>query len=299
MIKSTLRRLRFSGADRTRKPGSGSAATLVPPTPLDGGTVSCQVHDERGSPLPDAAVSVVDRLNQQLAQGTTDSYGFYLATVPPGVHRVSVTAGGYQRAGTRADVRTNRHTAIGALSLERDPDMELPEPGVWTFDPDHTEARFIAQHIGMSKIHGAFRHVDGFIRVAEPFEQSRIEVAIDAASIDTGVRMRDDHLRSADFLDVANHPQLTFRSNRLTPLRGDRWTVAGSLTLRGTTSPVQLQTTYLGSRSWNGTRAACRCTTELRREDYAVNWQQILSKGIAVVGPTVQVELDVQAVRQE
>ncbi len=94
-------------------------------------------------------------------------------------------------------------------------------------------------------------------------------------------------------------PKMYFTSDRITHLRGNRWTGNGSLTLRGTTSPVQLDTHYLGQRSWNGTRAACVCKTELRREDYAVNWQQILNKGIAVVGPTVQIELDVQVVQDE
>ncbi|MDR7302410.1 YceI family protein [Haloactinomyces albus] len=299
MVLSKLRRRGSSSEGAARKPRRQSAGADLPPTPLDGGVVSCQVHDERGSPLPEATVTVVDRLNQRVGQGKTDSYGFYLATVPPGVHKVSITAGGYLRAGTKADVRTNRHTSIGHVQLERDAAMTLPEPGIWRFDPDHTEARFIAQHIGMSKIHGAFRALEGHIRVESPFEQSHIEVAIDAASIDTGVKMRDDHLRSADFLDVENHPKLYFTSDRLSPLRGDRWMVNGSLTIRGTTSPVQLNTSYLGQRSWNGTRAACLCETELRREDYAVNWQQILNKGIAVVGSTIQLQLDVQAVLDE
>ncbi|PRW63908.1 YceI family protein [Actinopolyspora mortivallis] len=295
MILSKLRQL---GHNRTRKPG-GAATGALPPTPLDGGTLSCQVHDEAERPLPEATVTVVNRLNQQVAVGSTDGYGFFLATVPPGQHKVSVTAGGYQRLGTRVEVRTNRHTPIGAVQLRRDPESTLPEPGVWTFDPDHTEIRFVAQHIGMSKIHGAFREVEGRVLVRDPFEDSRVEVAIDAASIDTGVRMRDEHLRSADFLDVANHPKLYFRSDRLTQVRGDRWQVTGNLSLRGTTSPVVLDTTYLGTRSWNGTRAACHCTTELRREDFSVNWQQLLSKGIGVVGPTVRVELDIQAVLEE
>ncbi|RCW46850.1 polyisoprenoid-binding protein YceI [Halopolyspora algeriensis] len=299
MILSKLRRRRSSSEGAARRPQRQGTGIDLPPTPLDGGVVSCQVHDERGSPLPEATVTVVDRLNQQVGQGKTDSYGFYLATVPPGVHKVSITAGGYLRAGARADVRTNRHTSIGNVQLEPDTAVALPQPGTWRFDPDHTEARFIAQHIGMSKIHGAFRDLDGYIQVASPFEQSRIEVTIDASSIDTGVKMRDDHLRSPDFLDVANHPNLHFTSDRITPMRGDRWLVSGSLMIRGTTSPVQLDTTYLGQRAWNGTRAACLCETELRREDYAVNWQEILNKGIAVVGPTVRIELDVQAVLDE
>lgn len=289
---------------RRRLSSAGTAAhpdkvDSLPPNPLDGGVVSCQVHDERGRPMAGAAVAVVNRLNQEIAHGSTDSYGYFLATVQPGVHKVSISAGGYCRFGTRADVRTNRHTSLGSVRLEPDAEMTVPQPGLWTFDPAHTEVRFIARHIGMSKIHGRFNQFEGGIRVAERFEQSHVELAIDAASIDTGVQMRDDHLRSPDFLDVQNHPELRFRSERVTPVRGDRWIIDGALTLRGTTSPVQLDTNYLGLRSWNGTRAACLCTTELRREDYSVNWQQTLGKGIAVVGPTVRIELDVQAVLEE
>ena len=164
---------------------------------------------------------------------------------------------------------------------------------------------FIAQHIGMSKIRGRFNDFRGQIRVAPRFEDSQIEVVIDAASIDTGVKMRDDHLRSADFLDVENFPRLFFTSKRLVLLRGDHWHVEGSLTLRGTTSPVQLDTTYLGQRKWQGPgfdgdlRVACRASTTLRREDYAVNWQATLAKGIAVVGPTVKIELGIQAVLEQ
>lgn len=299
MILSKLRRRRSSSDGAPRRAARDGGDSALPPTPLDSGVLSCQVLDERGTPLEEANVAVIDRLNQQVAQGTTDSYGYYLAAVPPGLHKVAITAGGYHRTGARADVRTNRHTSIGNVRLEPDEAMTLPEPGLWRIEPDHTEVRFIARHIGMSKIYGRFRNIEGHIRVAEPFEQSHIEVAIDAASIDTGVKMRDDHLRSADFLDVANHPKLYFTSERISRLRGDRWTGQGALTLRGTTSPVQLDTTYLGLRSWNGTRAACLCKTELRREDYAVNWQQILNKGIAVVGPTVRIELDVQVVLDE
>lgn len=256
------------------------------------------MYDEDGRLLPDATVTVVNRLNQRIGQAKTDSYGFVLVTVQPGAHRVSVTAGGYKRTTKTVEVQTNRHTSMGSVVLHPDASMTLPQPGVWAFDPDHTEVRFIAQHIGMSKITGHFTRFHGQIRVSPRFEQSRVEVFIDAASIDSGVRMRDEHLRSPDFLDVANYPELRFGSESMVSLRGDRWLVRGTLTLRGTASPVELDTTYLGMRSWNGMRAACLCTTELRREDYSVNWQQTLGKGIAVVGPTVQIELSVQAVLQ-
>lgn len=292
-------RRRRRSAGKGARPDHHGAERYLPSTPLDGGVLSCQVYDEHGRLLPDAKVTVVNHLNQRVGQGKTDSYGFFLATVQPGTHRVSVSAGGYKWTTRTAEVRTNRHTSMGSVVLQPDASMTLPQPGVWVFDPEHTEIRFVARHIGMSKITGYFTRFNGHIEVSPRFEQSRVEVSIDAASIDTGVRTRDEHLRSPDFLDVANYPQLYFGSRSMVQLRGDHWLVRGTLSLRGNASPVELDTTYLGMRTWNGTRAACLCTTELRREDYSVNWQQTLGKGIAVVGSTVQIELDVQAVLQE
>ena len=304
MIFAKLRRRRSTGEGSALRPDRSGGAFL-PPTPLDSGVLSCQVHDDKGKLLPGATVTLVNRLNQTVAQGETDSYGYFVAAVPPGVHKVSVSAGGFKRRSTRAEVRVNQQTSVGGIGLEPDDSLELPQPGTWRFDAYHTEIRFIAQHIGMSKIHGSFRKFDGLIQVAPRFEDSRIQVVIEADSIDTGVQMRDDHLRSADFLDVENYPRLYFTSERFTWLRGDRWTVHGQLTLRGTTSPVELETTYLGQRKWQGPgydgdmRVACHSTTTLRREDYSVNWQATLAKGIAVVGPTISIELGVQAVLEQ
>lgn len=299
MIFSKL--LGRSGGKRSGSSGDGS---YLPPTPLDGGVVSCQVHDEQGRLLPEAEVSLVDRFNREIAGGSTDAYGSFVASVSPGRHKLSISAGGYQRASTPVEVGVNQHVMIGRVELEPDNSLMLPQPGTWVFDPTHTEVHFIAQHIGVSKIRGRFNNFKGHILVSEPFENSQIELVIDAASIDTGVQQRDDHLRSADFLDVENYPRLYFTSDRITPVRGDRWQVNGALTLRGTSGPVQLDTTYLGQRKWQGpgfesdVRAACRATTTLRREDYSVNWQATLAKGIAVVGPTISIELGVQAVLQ-
>lgn len=302
MVLAWLRRRSKRTAARGRTERAGA---VLPPTPLDSGILSGQVHDEQDKLLPDATVVVSNRLNQQVAQCTTDTYGYFVTALPPGEHKVAISAGGYQRLSRRCEVQVNQHTTLGGVQLDEDSALELPQPGVWKFDPYHTEVRFIAQHVGMSKIHGHFTNFDGRIIVAPRLEDSRIEVAIDASSIDTGVKMRDDHLRSEDFLDVENYPRLYFHSDRLTQLRGNRWSVHGYLTLRGHSSPVELETTYLGQRKWQGPgfdgdlRVAARATTTLRREDYAVNWKATLAKGIAVVGPTVEVELGVQGVFQE
>jgi polyisoprenoid-binding protein YceI len=136
------------------------------------------------------------------------------------------------------------------------------------------------------------------VRIAEPVERSALHVVIDAATIDTGVRMRDDHLRSADFLDVLRFPALEFYGDRFVHRGGTRWAVTGALSLHGGTRTVTLDTEYLGlGHGMEGeVRAACRATTELHRDDFTVSWQTMLARGIAVVGPTIRVDLDVQIV---
>lgn len=301
MIFAKLRRRRSAGKSGSPRPGVSNFL----PTPLDSGVVTCQVQDERGQLLPGAVVTLVGRLNQRTAHGITDSYGSFATSIAPGTHRLSISAGGYRRYSTQVEVGVNRHLQLGTVQLSPDESLEPPIPGRYRFDPYHTEIRFVAPHIGMSKIHGMFKEFDGVVQVAERFEDSRIEVAINAASIETGVKMRDDHLRSADFFDVANHPHIRFTSDRFTHLRADRWSVSGHLTLRGTTRPVELATTYLGQRKWQGPgfdgdlRVACHSTATLRREDYSVDWKATLAKGIAVVGPTIDLEIGVQAVMEQ
>ncbi|TWF94979.1 YceI family protein [Saccharopolyspora dendranthemae] len=302
MVLAKLRR-RWSASPGTPSPSPRGGFSLHP-TPLDSGLVSGQVHDERGTLLPGASVTIVDRLNQTIGETKTDAYGGFVLSVAPGTHRLSLSAGGYRRFSTRVQVQVNQHSPLGSIGMQSDDSLQMPQPGRYRFDPYHTEIRFVAQHIGLSKIHGEFRRFDGVIDVAPRFEDSQIEVVMEAASIDTGVQMRDDHLRSADFLDVESHPRVLFRSERLTHVRADRWNVSGRLTLRGTTSPVELESVYLGQRQFQGPgfdgdlRVACDAKATLRREDYSVNWQATLAKGIAVVGPTISIELGVQAVME-
>jgi polyisoprenoid-binding protein YceI len=160
----------------------------------------------------------------------------------------------------------------------------------------------VAQHLGISSVHGRFTEFAGRIEIApDAVEKSRVDAVIRAASVETGNGMRDDHLRSADFLDVENHPEITYRSTGLTPAGTDRWTVHGELTLRGIARPVDLDLAYLGTGAdaWGGTRAAFRATTQLRREEFAMKFNQAVQAGIAVVGTTLKVELDIQAVQGE
>lgn len=175
---------------------------------------------------------------------------------------------------------------------------------IWQMDPAHTNVEFTAKHMMFTTVRGHFKDLNGAIEVDEDHpEASSVEVEIDAASIDTGVGDRDNHLRSADFLDVVNHPTLIFRSKRVegspgTP--GDRFKVIGDLTIRGTTREVALDATYdgRGQDPWGGERAGFSATTKIDRRDWGLTWNKALETGGILVGNEVQIQLDVQAVKQ-
>jgi len=124
---------------------------------------------------------------------------------------------------------------------------------------------------------------------------------IRADSIDTGNALRDRHIRSADFLNVAEHPEITYRTTGVEAVGGDRWTVHGQLAMHGLVRNVDLDLTCLGTGPdpTGLHRAAFRATTELRRHDFAMTYNQVVAAGIAAIGTTLKVELDIQAVQGE
>lgn len=281
---------------RTR--GSG-ARQAVMPIPLTGGLLSGEVRDGEGKPLAGAEVSVFDRSSRRVAHSDTDVYGFFAAAVAPGDYRIRAEAGGYRSLHEHAAVKWGAHNAVGRLTLLPDETLTIPTPGIYEIDPAHSAVRFVARHIAVSRVHGQFQRFSGQIRIAEDFEDSHVEVLIDAASVFTNTEQRDEHLRSADFLDVANFPKLHFTSHRFSRAGGNRWLIDGELTLHGMSSDVQLDTTYLGMQEWNGVRAGCLATTQLHREHFTVNWQQMLARGVPVVGSTIEITLDVQGILQQ
>lgn len=179
--------------------------------------------------------------------------------------------------------------------------MELPPPGVWSLDPAHSSVGAVAQHLGISSVHGRFTDFGGRIEIAEDVSRSRVDAVIRAAGIDTGNEMRDKHLRSPDFLDVDRYPEISYSSTSLDPAGPDRWTVHGELTMHGVSRPVDLNLSYLGTGPdpWGGVRAAFHATAELRRADFAMNYNQVVQAGISAIGTTLRVELDIQAVQGE
>src|SRR6185436_3533354 len=115
---------------------------------------------------------------------------------------------------------------------------QIPSPGRWIIDPVHSHLTFVARHMMISKVRGQFREFSGTIEIAENPVESSVEAVIKAASIDTGDAGRDEHLRSADFLDVERYPEIRFHSSRIRPAEDDRWHLDGELTVRGITHEV-------------------------------------------------------------
>jgi polyisoprenoid-binding protein YceI len=282
--------------DRTQRTGPLAAVQ----TPPSAGVLSCRVLDPVNEPVPHAEFAVSNTMGRKVMGGGTDPFGSFVATVPAGEYRLAVSAEGYTPYRANAVVEENALASLGDVTLQVAQPPVLPQPGDWEIEPMHSSIGFTARHIGLARIHGRFNTFAGAIRIDEGVERSAMHVVIDAASIDTNVKMRDDHLRSADFLDVARFPTLEFYSERFVHRGGNRWAVTGALSLHGVTRTVTLDTQYLGLGHGmeSEVRAACRATTELHRDDFTVSWQTMLARGIAVVGPSIRIELDVQIVQK-
>ncbi|WDT91594.1 YceI family protein [Streptomyces sp. SCSIO-PteL053] len=275
--------------------GGALAGVQVPRT---AGVLSCRVLDPVSEPVRQAEFVVTDSVGRKVTAGETDPFGTLLATVPAGDYRLAVKAEGFTPFHGAATVTEGAHAILGDVALQVAQPPQLPDPGDWDIEPNHSQIGFTARHIGLARIHGRFNTFAGAVRIADRMEDSAMHVIIDAASIDTNVQMRDDHLRSGDFLDVGRYPTLEFYSERFVHRGGNRWGVTGALTLHGVSRTVTLDAQYLGlGNGLEGeTRAACRATTELHREDFTLTWQTMLARGIAVVGPSISIDLDIQIV---
>jgi polyisoprenoid-binding protein YceI len=183
---------------------------------------------------------------------------------------------------------------------------ELPAPGTWFIDPIHSQVEVVARHMMVSKVRGRFRELWGAVVIDPVPERSSVEVTIDAASIDTGDEKRDEHLRSADFLDVEHYPVLRFVSVAIDPmppmtnLDVGKWQVDGDVTIRDVTRRITLELALGGTviDPWGMARTGFQAWTELDRDDFGITWNQALEAGGFLVGKALKVEIEIEAVRQ-
>ena len=173
--------------------------------------------------------------------------------------------------------------------------------GDWDFEPNHTSIEAVARHMMFTKVRGKFTEFSGTVHVGDTPEESRVEITIQAPSIDTGVAARDAHLRSPDFLDVEKYPTLSFRSTKVVAAGEDGLAVTGDLTIRDVTKPITLDVKFEGTAvdPWGGTRAIFSASAELAREEWGMTWNAALEAGGVLVSKTFQIEIEAQAVKAE
>jgi polyisoprenoid-binding protein YceI len=177
----------------------------------------------------------------------------------------------------------------------------------WTFEPGHTAAEFCVRHMMVTNVRGHFKNVHGTLEFNpdNPHDFS-VEVTIDVGELSSGDPDRDGHLKSADFLDVDNYPEIIFKGNQAEIMGAHDYAVTGDLTIRGVTRQAILDVNFLGRWEtpwWEGdedkgpkTRAGFVAKTKINRHDFGISWNSELEKGGIVVGNTVEITIDAEAI---
>jgi polyisoprenoid-binding protein YceI len=163
----------------------------------------------------------------------------------------------------------------------------------YTIDPNHSTVEFKVRHF-LSRVPGEFNDFSAtIVRDDQNPANSSVEFAIQAASIDTGVEKRDNHLRSADFFDVANHPTITFKSSKVEKVSDSQYKVTGQLTLRGVTKVITLAVDYAGEMpdGSGGVRAGFSTETNLDRKEFNISWNKALDHGGYMLADEVEIEI--------
>ena len=172
--------------------------------------------------------------------------------------------------------------------------------GTYTLDASHSRLGFVARHAMVTKVRGQFREVEGTGRFdADNPANSWAKLTIKAASIDTGNADRDAHLRSNDFFDMENHPEITYETTSVEPIDDETLRVTGDLTIKGTTKPVTIDFTYTGNAvdPFGNQRMGFEGSTTINRKDWGVNWNAALEAGGVLVSEKITLEIDLSVIR--
>jgi len=172
----------------------------------------------------------------------------------------------------------------------------------WQIDPAHSNVSFSVRHMMVSNVRGEFTKVSGSVEGDEKAPtQAVINATIDASSINTREEKRDTHLKSADFLDVAKYPTITFKSKKIEPSGAAQFKVTGDLTLHGVTKEVVLDVSDVTAPikdPMGKTRAGAQASTKIDRKDFGINWSKVIDGGGLMVGDEVAISVDVEATTQ-
>jgi polyisoprenoid-binding protein YceI len=169
----------------------------------------------------------------------------------------------------------------------------------WKLDPAHTLVEFSAKHLMITTVKGRITDIEGVIYSDEKdLKNSSVEATLKAVSLDTRTDQRDQHLRSADFLDVEKYPEIRFRSTRI---QGDKqsFKLTGDLTIRDVTKPITLDVEFEGETKdpWGGQRVGFSATGKIDRREFGLTWNQALETGGVVVGNDIKINIEAQAVK--
>jgi len=169
----------------------------------------------------------------------------------------------------------------------------------WKLDPAHTLVEFSAKHLMITTVKGRITDIEGTIQSDEKNPQnSSVEAVLKAASLDTRTDQRDQHLRSADFLDVEKFPEIRFRSTRIEGAK-ESFKLTGDLTIRDVTRPITLDVEFEGTTRdpWGGERVGFSAKGKIDRRDFGLTWNQALETGGVVVGNDIKINLEVEAIK--
>ena len=174
----------------------------------------------------------------------------------------------------------------------------FPAAGIYNIDPVHSTFTFVARHLVVSKVRGRFADFAGTINIGDSPENSTAEVTVQAASLTTDNEMRDNHIKSNDFLGLESHPTLNFKSTSLSHKSGNEYSLVGDLTIRDVTKSVTFDVEFTGeggSFQPGQTVIGFEAKTEIDRRDFNVNFEGNLENGAAVVSHRIVIELDIEA----
>jgi polyisoprenoid-binding protein YceI len=172
--------------------------------------------------------------------------------------------------------------------------------GTWSIDPAHSKVGFAVKHMGIATVRGEFQEFEGTLEIGEDLETAKAYGTVKTQSVDTNEPQRDDHLRSPDFFDAQQHPELRFESTRIEALDDEEFRITGNLTLHGVTNEVVLHADVQGTDidPWGNERVGLEVTGQLSRGDYEMKFNQALGSGNMLVADKVKLALDISAVKQ-
>ena len=179
-------------------------------------------------------------------------------------------------------------------------DITLIPTGTWVVDPAHSRVGFAVKHLGISTVRGEFKDFEGTLEIGEDVSAWRAYGTVKVASIDTAETDRDGHLRSPDFFDAAQFPEIAFESTKIEALDDDEFRVTGRLTIHGVTNEIVLYAEVGGTEldPWGNERVGLEVTGQVSRGDYGMKLQQAMGSGNLVVGDMVTLALDLSATKQ-